>query len=456
MSVDRSTQSFTAELAYAIDEISLDSLPERVIESARQALLDWIACVLAGAGEDTARIGRSLLQESGSELPATVIGTRLRASVRDAAFANALAAHALDFDSSTPWAWGHPVVPLISAALSLAEELDTTGSALVEAVVVGFEAAASIGLATATGLSTRGFHRTGSVGVFAAAAASAKLSNIGPVDLQKVFSLAATQAAGLKLVLNTMGKSLNAARAAEAGLIAVKLVERGFTAPGDAIEGEFGYAMAFEGYLNPGRPKEVMQGKFGIENNTIKFHACCHATHSAIEGIRQLRTDHGVHGDDIAAISLQVPASAMSYCGVIEPRDAAESMFCFPHAAALAASGASTGPDGFTGARVADPKLREMRQRVQVIPDPTAEHGSNPTKVRILLYSGISLEACVSVFADASESGLRAQRTQVERKFLDAANPLLGQAKAEQIVALVANIVELRSVRDLTCLLSLS
>ena len=129
MSVDRSTQSFTAELAYAIDEISLDNLPERVIESARQALLDWIACVLAGAGEDTARIGRSLLQESGSELPATVIGTRLRASVRDAAFANALAAHALDFDSSTPWAWGHPVVPLISAALSLAEELATTGSA---------------------------------------------------------------------------------------------------------------------------------------------------------------------------------------------------------------------------------------------------------------------------------------------------------------------------------------
>ncbi|MFM7066487.1 MAG: MmgE/PrpD family protein [Gammaproteobacteria bacterium] len=447
--------SFTAEVAGTVHAMTLVNLPERVIERSRHALLDWMACALAGYDDGVARIGRDVVQSGGIEFPATIIGTKLRASARDAAFANALAAHALDFDSSTPWAWGHPVVPLVSAALSLAEERNSSGAAMIEALVAGFEAAAVLGSATATGLSTRGFHRTGTIGVFAAAAASGKLTGMGPRDLQKVFSLAATQAAGLKLVLSTMGKSLNAARAAEAGILATQLVEKGFTAPDDAIENEFGYAAAFEGFLDRGRPREIMQGRYGIENNIIKFHACCHAAHSAIEGIRMLRSEHGVTGDDVASIALRVPASAMSYCGIMEPRNPAESMFSFPHAAALAALGESTGPEGFTAARIFAPEILAMRKRVEVIPDAEAGHGSVPTRVRITLRSGMMLEACVSVFGEMSEHSLRAQRAQIEEKFLDSAVPLLGKAKAERVLEVVADIVELPSMRELTRLLSI-
>ncbi|MEY2989235.1 MAG: hypothetical protein RLZZ163_151 [Actinomycetota bacterium] len=448
------TPGFTAELATAVHRISVDGLPERVVERARHALLDWMACALAGACDPTARIGRELLRTDGREQPCTVIGTDLRAGARDAAFANALSSHALDFDSSTPWAWGHPVVPLVSAALAVAEERDAPGRDIVEAVVAGFEAATVIGLATATGLSSRGFHRTGLLGTFAAAAASGKLMGLSPAELQSAFSLAATQAAGLKSVLNTMGKSLNAARAAEAGVLAAVLVRKGFTAPTDAIEGEYGYAAAFEGWLDAGRPSEIMKGRYGIENNIIKFHACCHATHSTIEGIRKIRREHAVDVGDVRAILLEVPASALTYCGVMEPEDPVGAMFSFPHAAALAMLGATTGPDGFTAERVMDPALRALRKNVTVMTDPAAEHGSAPTRVRVVMGSGTMLEACVPVFAEIQEEGLRAERSRVEEKFIDSAVPLLGRSRAERVIERVADIIEVRSVRRITGLLS--
>jgi 2-methylcitrate dehydratase PrpD len=446
---------FTAYVAGAVYRIRYASLPERVIERARHAVLDWLACTLAGSYDASARIGRELVPTSVTGLSSTIIGTKLRASVRDAAFVNSLSAHALDFDSSTPWAWGHPVVPLVAAAIALGEEIDASGAELVEAVVAGFEAATVIGLATATGLSTRGFHRTGTLGVFGAAAASGKLLGLQPRELQRAFTLAATQAAGLKLVLSTMGKSLNAARAAEAGVLAAKLVQRGFDAPEDAIEGEHGYAVAFEGSLDAAHPREIMQGRFGIENNTIKFHACCHAAHSTIEGIRQIRSGHAFTVEEVESISLEVPASALTYCGVMDPVTAAESMFSFPHAAALAVLGESTGPDGFSMERVRHPASRAARGKVRVIPDAATEHGSAPTKVRIALHSGAVFESCVSVFGETPEERLRAERLRVEEKFLDSAAPVLGRADALHVIESVADIAALKSVRDLTQLLCL-
>ena len=450
----RLAEGFTAELAGSVCEINCANLPERVIERARHALLDWIACALAGASESTARIGRELVCTSNAGQTATLVGTTLRASVRDAAFANSLSAHALDFDSSTPWAWGHPVVPLVAVAMAVGEEQDAAGSEVLNAIVAGFEAAAVIGLATATGMSARGFHRTGVLGVFGAAAAAGKLLELPPLELQRAFSLAATQAAGLKLVLSTMGKSLNAARAAEAGILSAKLVRLGFTAPEDAIEGQYGYADAFEGMLDTSLPGKVMQGRYGIENNTIKFHACCHAAHSTIEGIRKIRREHAFDVEEVEWIYLEVPASSLTYCGILEPANPTESMFSFPHAAALAVLGETTGANGFVEGLILNPAVRAMRQRVRVVSNASLEHGSQPTHVRIVLHSGLVHEACVSVFVETPDDELRAMRERVEQKFMDSAVPVLGHSTAVRVTELVANITELRSVRDLALLLS--
>jgi 2-methylcitrate dehydratase PrpD len=49
--------------------------------------------------------------------------------------------------------------------------------------------------------------------------------------------IAATQAAGLKVMFGTMRKSFNMGRAAENGLLAALLAHRGFTSSEQPIEG---------------------------------------------------------------------------------------------------------------------------------------------------------------------------------------------------------------------------
>jgi hypothetical protein len=64
------------------------------------------------------------------------------------------------------------------------------------------------------------------------------------------------------------------------------------------------------------------------------------------------------------------------------------------------------------------------------------------------------LEACVPVFDEIHEEGLRAERSRVEEKFIDSAVPLLGRSRAERVIERVADIIEVRSVRRITGLLS--
>ena len=65
---------------------------------------------------------------------------------------------------------GHPTVPVFPALLALAERDDRSGRDVVTAFVAGVEVEARIGAMMATGHYAKGWHSTGTIGTFAAAA----------------------------------------------------------------------------------------------------------------------------------------------------------------------------------------------------------------------------------------------------------------------------------------------
>ena len=65
---------------------------------ARQCVLDYVACTLAGAKEELTDILLAEAQEQGGAPIATVIGHAARLPVLSAALVNGAASHALDFD----------------------------------------------------------------------------------------------------------------------------------------------------------------------------------------------------------------------------------------------------------------------------------------------------------------------------------------------------------------------
>ena len=110
-----------------------------------------------------------------------------------------------------------------------------------------------------------GWHATGTVGTFAAAAAAGRLLGLGPDAMEHALGLAATRAAGLKASFGTMAKPLHAGRAAAGGVLAALLAEQGFTAGVGAIEGHQGFAATQTTDFDEEREDRELGDRLGIE-----------------------------------------------------------------------------------------------------------------------------------------------------------------------------------------------
>src|SRR5258705_1114856 len=166
----------TARLAEFV--IDTREVPVPVMHGARDALIDTLGCGLAGTLEETSEIVTRYLRECGGAPQATVWGHGFAATRPDAAIANCFSSHALDFDDVHRNVHGHPSTTLVPALLAVAEHLRTSGAEMLSAYAVGLEVAGKLGEAFGSGHYQRGWHATATTGVFASAAACAKLMGL--------------------------------------------------------------------------------------------------------------------------------------------------------------------------------------------------------------------------------------------------------------------------------------
>jgi 2-methylcitrate dehydratase PrpD len=133
------TDTATATLARYVAGASLTDVPPAVIEKLKELILDHLGCVLGGSRTPLAQAAREAIPGAGA---ATVAGTPRTAPPGPAAFANAVAANALDYDDTGPT--GHPGATIIPAALALAESRGQDGKAFLLGTLVGYETWARI------------------------------------------------------------------------------------------------------------------------------------------------------------------------------------------------------------------------------------------------------------------------------------------------------------------------
>lgn len=444
------SDTFSARLAEGLVALRASRFSAAVDARVRHCLLDWMAVAIAGAREPAAEIARQSVLAEGGTPRATVIGDARRTSASSAALLNAMAAHALDYDASTIWALSHATTPVIAAALALGEERDMSGGDLAAAIIVGIEATCVVSLATLRSTDARGFHQTGITGAFGAAAACGTLLGFDALRMRRTLGLAATQAAGLRAVFGSMGKTLNAGKPASDGLLAAKLIDAGFTAPDEAIEGVGGFAAAYGESFDPARPGREMAGRLGIESTVFKYHANCHGAHSTIDAIRALRARYGFEADAVRNVRVRVPGGLLRICGIAEPRDAHESQFSLAHAAALALAGESTGPGGFTAAKVADPRLGRLRKLVQAASFPGILPTESPVEVTVTLASQtLPTERCEALhFTD--NNGLPDEESRLSQKCTELLEPILGGARSAVLLSRLQSFGPATRLRDLT------
>ena len=436
-------RSLTLALAERNIAVSYDSLPDEVRELARQCVLDYLGVGLAGADDPLARILLDEVSEAGGAAQAAVIGHGARLPVLAAAQVNGAIAHALDYDDVNLAMPGHPSVAILPALLALAEEKHASGKQVIAAFVAGYETCCRIGTALRPGHYNRGFHATGTVGAFGAAAACAHLLGLDAEATARALGIAGTQSAGLKSQFGTMCKPFHAGKAAQNGLLAARLAARGFSSRTDLVECIQGFAATHSPDFMPEKALAEPKRGFHIHNNLFKYHAACYMTHAPIECGRQVREQLGAAPAEIAAISLKLHQSTDRVCNIPAPTDGLEAKFSLRQTVAMALAGIDTASLGaYSVATATDPALVRLRERVSLdFREDCPEAGA---EIEVALSDG--RKAVATFDAGIPNRDIADQGCRLREKFDALAAPVVGAARARELHEAIAGLDRLQDV----------
>ena len=167
----------TRQLAQFIVESKFDNLPSAVVKEASRAIVNCLGCAIGAAHHDTVNFAMAALSPFFGGPQAQIWGRSERADILHAALMNGISSHVLDFDD-THFRAVHPSAPVLPAIFALAEWRKFSGKDLVHAYVLGVETEIRVALSVFPEHYDRGWHITGTAGVFGAAAAAGKLLNL--------------------------------------------------------------------------------------------------------------------------------------------------------------------------------------------------------------------------------------------------------------------------------------
>ena len=353
--------------------------------AARNALIDFFACAIAGASDRTTDL---LAQAIGAQAPgeAILIGSAARTDPLAAAVVNAYAGHVLDYDDVHSSVRGHPTTVIIPALLALASERALTAETLIAAYIVGLEAMARLGLSLGSRHYENGFHATATLGPIGAAAAICHLIQATPEQTAVALGLAATQSSGLRLQFGFDAKPYHAGMAARSGLLAARLAMAGFGGAPDFLDNPVGFHSAYA--FGAGRPEAVLEHwgdpwQIVSPGLTLKAYPCCTASHPvAWLGIELHR--EGLEADAIESIAFTYPPGADAALVVTHPSNGIEARFSPEYVFSAALIDGALRLDHFDEQPVS-PRLMALARRASRRHDETAPRMSSDPTTRFVI-----------------------------------------------------------------------
>lgn len=410
-----------AEFAVSVDA---DVLPLAVVNASKLHLLDVLGCALAASALGSGDEGRLLADDAGASGHATVIGSRSPRPPTDAALANGMLAHALDFDDTHPDSICHISAVVAPAALAEAEAAEASGADLVAALVAGSELVARVGTPAASRYMQTGFHPTSVSGVFGAVAAGARARGAGAAVCRNALGIAGSMASGVfeYLADGSATKPIHTGWAAHAGVTALRLAAAGAEGPGSVLEGRFGFYASYYGLA--GVDLEPQLGDLGERWETpriaYKPYPACHFVHSCIDAAARA-LGAPVPPEEIEEVVLAVPAAAVPL--VLEPADAKvaprsdyDAKFSLPYSVAAMIVDGRVGVETYAAERLDDERILAVARRVRYeVRDFGTGGTSFPGAVSIRLAGGRTVAAEVPHQRGGSENPM--SRGDVVTKF---------------------------------------
>jgi 2-methylcitrate dehydratase PrpD len=447
--------TMATELAKRITQMRYDDLPGEAVHWAKVSLIDTVACALAGAHEDCATIVARVLGAGRGGGPSLIWGTHARTTPLDAAAINGTAVHALDYDDCNNTLGGHPSVPVLSALIPLAESLGASGKDVLLAFISGFETQARIAMGVNLHHYRKGWHPTATLGIFGAAAGSARLLGLDAQQTATALAIAVSLSSGVKANFGTMTKPLHAGHCARNGLYAALLAREGFTANHGAFEHHHGFLEVFNGagHYDASKilehwadPLDILAPGVGL-----KQYPCCASTHSAIDAAILLRKQHGLTPERIAKVESVTHAAALAHTDRPRPASALDAKFSVQYCVARALMHGKVVFEHFDEQAICDPDVSKLLERVEARPhsyEPKSMFEHYQGMVKVTTTDGQTYSARVDQPLRGPQN--LAPPDQSEPKFRDCAARVLRADAIPAVLEMLRRFESLADIREFT------
>jgi 2-methylcitrate dehydratase PrpD len=434
------TMTLAQHLAGFCRRAEWSAMPQAVRERARLHALDALGLALASHTQPYAAPSLDGIEAAGSTGACSVIGDARRLAPRDAALANGLLIHGLDYDDTHLASIVHPSVASLPAALAIGEQRDANWDEVLGAYAIGVEAAIRIGAAVKGGFHHVGFHATGIVSHFSSALVAGKLLDLSEGELSAAQGIAASTASGVQVFLEegAWSKRLHPGWGAVAGITAAHLARSGFVAPTRPYEGRFGL---FETHLHGtdvdrGAMVDGLGERWHLLDTAIKPYPVCHFIHGCADAAIALHAELSPHLDEIAEVIAWLPGPTLPI--VAEPLEAKqhartdyEAKFSAPFVVAKSLLLGRFGLAELTDTALADPATQALATRVVCRADPRSSFPQYFSGgVSVTLKDGRRLDHHVAVNKGAGDRALAPG--DITAKFLANATLHLGAQRAAE------------------------
>ena len=438
-------------LAQFVVDFPTQDIPSDVMHLAKRCLMNYSGVALFATLDPAIDILLDLLRAEGCSLAATVIGSGFRTSAQNAALANGFLGHLEDYDD-THTTVIHPSAPILPVALALSEQRTVSGRDLLGAFAVGVEVACRIGLVIVAHFrdGAAHWHITNTCGVLGAAAAAGRLLRLTQEQMIYAFAIAGTQACGVREVFGSMCKPFHAGKAAQNGVVAALLAQRGFTGTDGIFEGARGLVGVMAKGHDINEATKDLGARWELRQNGLKPYACGQANHGFIDAALALRKQPGVTPQTIKHIQGSVEQFAPALVRRRHPRSGLESKFCYYHSVAAALTDGQALPAQFTDERASDPAIESLRNRIDFDEDPSLPRRA----VRVTLELNDGRTYTERVDHPTGTPGNPMSDTMVQEKFNGLASKVLGAEKAEKAQRALWGVDKLSDVSELMPLLT--
>jgi 2-methylcitrate dehydratase PrpD len=360
--------------------LRFESIPAKVVEQAKLCMLDALGVAATSFNKPWCRAVREVVQKQGGLPEATLWYHDDRVPDANAALANAMFVHSMDFNDDLAGIQVGGIIP--PTALAVAESAEASGKELITAIVIGYDVAARAAMAMdPQDLYMRGMQPTAMCGAFASAATAARLLRLKPEQIASAFGIAASYSGGTIEFLKegTDTKRFHVAKAAHGGILSAHLAKAGLIGPRTIFEGEFGALRAYSERADPAQLVKELGTRFDILDTSVKLYPFCDGNAAPLEATLAILAENRLTPENIESVHFRVKSFLIPYLvnyhgdkgRKYRPQTELDAQMSLPYCLAVGIlSGRRVRVDDFHPRRFSDPRVLALADRVTAEGDP--------------------------------------------------------------------------------------